>query len=142
MGSMFLRASLIFSCFLTMGMVSAAAPPTDQRTVRVSDGWITSENPTDATAGAVIENGTMYDIYIVGAETEAAGIVELVQVASGKSTTVKEVAVAAFDRLEMSTKSTFLRLTQLKQPLKSGDRVTIVLRTDAGDRLSVVAAVK
>ena len=84
----------------------------------------------------------MYDVYIVGAETDVAEAVELVQISKGKPGVVKEVTVAAFDRLEMSPEGTFLRLTQLRRPLKTGESVTITLKTDTGTALSVDLVVK
>jgi copper(I)-binding protein len=61
---------------------------------------------------------------------------------NGKTAGVKEVLIAAFDRLEMSADGTFLRLSQLKRPLKSGDTITLTLTTDGGERLSAAAVVK
>jgi copper(I)-binding protein len=120
----------------------AVATMAAQRSVRTTDGWVRVGATAEAMAGAVVENGTMYDIYLVGAETDAAGTVELVQTSGGKASATKEVLVAAFDRLEMSPTGTFLKLTQLKRALKSGDQITLVLQTDGGERLTVPATVK
>jgi copper(I)-binding protein len=138
---MSLRNCLILGLVLTGAAAINAADRPEQRTVRASAGWVTAST-AEATAGAVVENGTMYDVYIVGAQTDSAGAVELVQVRDGKSAAVKEVVVAAFERLEMAPGSVFLKLTQLKQPLNSGETVKINLRTDSGEILSVDAVVK
>jgi copper(I)-binding protein len=112
-----------------------------QRAVKVSDAWIQA-TPTEASAFAIVENGTMYDVYLVGASSDVAASVQLVQTTGGKTTPVKEVAVASFDRLQMSPDGTFLKLLQLKRPLKTGESITITLQTDAGEQLPVTAVVK
>lgn len=98
---------------------------------------------TDTLAFVTVDNGTMYEIYIVGAETDVADAVELRQTdAGGKASVVKEVPVPSFDRLDMSAKGVHLRLAGLKKPLKAGDTVTLILLTDGGTALEVAASVK
>jgi copper(I)-binding protein len=135
-----LRASLVLGLVLTASMPSSAVDA--QRTVRVSSGWITATASSDAVAGAVIENGTMYDLYLVAAESDVAATVELMQSAKGKVTVAKEVMVAAFDRLEMSETGTFLKLTGLKRPVKTGETIAVVLQTDGGERLTLDVTAK
>jgi copper(I)-binding protein len=112
-----------------------------QPAVKVTAAWATASASDTASAFATVDNGTMYDIYLVGAASEAAGSVELVRMTDGKPVGVKEVAVAAFDRLEMSPDGTFVRLTNLKRAFKSGDHITITLETDSTP-LTVDAVVK
>ena len=142
MGRMSLGRAVAFGLVLTAATLGAASSADGQRTVKVMDGWVSASPSTETTAFAVVENGTMYDIFIVGAEASTGGAVQLMQTANGKPTPVKEVMVAAFDRLEMSLDGTFLKLTQLKQPPAAGENVTVVLLTDSGERLSVTAVVK
>jgi hypothetical protein len=124
-------------------LISLIAPlNAAQRTVRASEGWVEAAAAGDTRAFAVVENGTMYDVYLVGAESDAAGAIELMQTTAGKIAATKEISIAAFDRLEMSPDEIFLKLTGLKRPLKPGESITIVLRTDTGERLSVAATVK
>ena len=113
-----------------------------QPAVRASDAWVISTGGSDPEAGATVANGTMYDVYVVAAETDAAASVELVQSKGGAVTPVKEILVPAFDSIEMAPNGTHLILRNVKVPLKPGMEVTIVLQTDAGDRLSVKATVK
>ena len=122
-----------------------AATVAAQRTVRATDGWVATPaaGATEATAFATVDNGTMYEVYIVGAQSDAADVVELRQTdAAGKTSVVKEAPVPAFDRLEMSAKGVHLRLTSLKKPLKAGDRVALALLTDGGQELQLEAVVK
>jgi copper(I)-binding protein len=139
---MSVRAVVMLGLVLSASTVDWPVSAHLQRTVRAMDGWIKPGGPTEATAFVVVDNGTMYDIYLVGAESDAAGSVELVQTTNGKTARVKEVPVAAFDRLEMSADGTFLKLSHLKRAFKSGETATILLVTDAGERLSVAAVVK
>ena len=100
----------------------------------------------DANAHAylVVENGTMYEVYLVAASSETAAKVELMRAVADKSAPVPEaeIAIPAFDRLEMAPDGTFLKLTGLKHPLKPGESVTIVLTTDTGETLTTAATVK
>ena len=121
-----------------------AAPlaASEQRTLKVTDAWVTVSASGDTMAFAVVENGTMYEVYLTGAESEVAEAVELLQAANGKSALVKEVAVGAFDRLAMTAESVHLRLKGVKKPVTAGDTVPLTLSFDNGDRLSVEATVK
>jgi periplasmic copper chaperone A len=137
---------------LGLAVLTAATPALDrglvartQPTIRVSQAWIEAPGgSTEATAFVTIDNGTMYDVYIVGAETEAAAVIELHDTPQGASApaAVKEVSVPAYGRLEMSRESVHLRLASIARPLKAGDDVTLVLYTDGGERLAVTATVK
>ena len=113
--------------------------------MRASQAWIQAPGAsTEATAFVTLDNGTMYDVYIVGAETEAAAVIELRDTPQGASApaAVKEVSVPAYGRLEMSRESVHLRLASMAKPLRAGDEVTLVLYTDGGERLTVAATVK
>ena len=116
-----------------------------QRTVRATDAWVAAPaaGATETAAFATVDNSTMYEVYIVGAQSDAADVVELRQTdAAGKTSVVKEAPVPAFDRLEMSAKGVHLRLASLKKPLRAGDTVALALLTDGGQALEVAAVVK
>jgi copper(I)-binding protein len=123
-------------------LMAVAHPAAAQRTIRVSDAWVTPAPAGDTLAYAVIENGTMYDVYLTAAETDAAESVELRQATDGSSGVVKEVPIPAFDRLAMTGTGTHLKLKGLKRALRAGDMVPLALVLDNGDRLSVTAMVK
>ena len=132
------RATLL----LLLSAWSTAHGVAAQRAVKVSDAWVTTSPGPDTTAFVRVENGTMYDVYIVGAESPVADAVELMQKKNGELAAAKEVAVAAFDSLAMSPDGIFLRLRGLKRPMKNGDSAEIAVVTDQGDRLTVSATVK
>lgn len=131
--------------FALLVACAVASAPHAQPAVTASSGWI--EPPADGAAEArafvVVENSTMYDVYVVGARTEVAGAVELEQAAEGggQAATVTEVPVPAYGQLEMSPEGVYLVLRDLTRPLKAGETVSLVVLTDRGEELSVPARV-
>lgn len=127
--------------FLVPGVSIEAQPA-----VKASSAWVEAPatGASEAIAAMVIENGTMYDVYVVGAAAEVAGAVELRQAgaAGTPATVVKEIPVPAFGQLEMSPTGPHLVLRDLKQPLKAGDTVTLSIHADNGAVVSVSATVK
>jgi copper(I)-binding protein len=130
---------------LTASAVIPGSGDAFQPTVRASAAWIqaSAADSTEAIAGLVIDNGTMYDVFIVGVQTDVA-TVEMRERSEGATTSaaVKEVSVPAYGRLEMSEKTVHLRLNALKRPLVAGEGVAMVLYTDGGEQLTVSATVK
>jgi copper(I)-binding protein len=142
---MFLLAALSLATLASVLGVITGSVDEFQPTVRASEAWIKAPatGSTETTAFVAIDNGTMYDVFIVGAQTEAATI-EIRDTPNGAAAavTVKEVPVPAFGRLEMSPKAVHLHLTALKTPLVPGEVVKLVIQTDGGERLTVAATVK
>ena len=130
-----------FACVaLSQATVGAA-----QRTVRATTAWVAvpEAGGRETMAFAVVDNGTMYDVYVVSAESDVAGNVELRQgKKAGPSEALSEAPVPAFGQLEMSPVGVHVLLKDLKRPLKPGDVVALVLTLDSGDRLTVSAPVK
>lgn len=116
-----------------------------QPAVRASGGWVQATAPgaTATNALVTVENTTMYDVYIVNVQSDAAGAAELRQTtATGAAERLKEVSVAAYNRLEMEPKGVHIHLSQLKRPLKSGDQVGIDITVDNGTTLSLQLPVR
>lgn len=117
-----------------------------QRTVRVSDAWVkVSEESKEAAAYVNVDNGTMYDVYIVGVESEVAGIAELRRAVKGEkppAKVVNEATVPAFGQLAMSAEGLYIHLSQLKRPLKLGETINVALTLDNGQALAAAAIVK
>lgn len=132
---------------VTTLVLGVATCPADARqpTVRASEAWIqtSATDNTEATAVLVIDNGTMYDVFVVGVQTDVATI-EIRDRPKGAAApvTVKDVAVPAFGRLEMSPQSVHLHLSGLERPLVAGEAVALVIYTEGGERLTVSATVK
>jgi periplasmic copper chaperone A len=131
---------------LAISVLSASAVASGQRTLSASKGWVKA--PAAGAGGAAafvtVENPGMYDIYVVSASSDAAGVVEL----RGPGTdadapaALKEAVVPAYNSLEMTPTGWHLWLTDLKRPLKVGDTITIVLMTDGGVALEAKADVR
>lgn len=144
---MAVRSRLSLALSLVLFIVpapGAAGAGLAQSAVKASGGHVSvTKDGTTATAVLTVQNGTMYDVYVVGAQTDAAGAVEIRQAApAGEAAAVKEVPVPAYGALEMSTQGVHLLLKDLKRPLKAGDTVTLTVFTDAGERIDIAAKVK
>jgi periplasmic copper chaperone A len=126
------------------GVAWATHPLHAQRSVRISKAWVTlpAGAAAPALAFAVVENGTMYDVYLVRAESDASGTLTLQETAGGKTGVVKEVMVPAFGQLEMSPTGVHLLLSTVKRPLKSGETIPLTLYLDDGTAITAEAVVK
>jgi copper(I)-binding protein len=115
-----------------------------QRIVRVSQASLkVAEGSRDAVAVVTVDNGTMYDVYVVGVATDAAGLAELRQAVRGdKPAILKEAMVPAFGQLDMSAEGIHIYLAELKRPLKPGETVNLSLTLDNGEALMAAAVVK
>jgi len=110
-----------------------------QPALSASGAWVT-ESAADGTAAAyvVLDNPTMYDVYVVSATSDAAGKVELRD--GDKPATV--ITVASFGSATLAADGAFLQLSELKRPLKAGDTLTLTIETDGGVTLVTTAVVK
>jgi len=129
---------------LALGVITGSADAF-QPTVRASEAWIeaSATGSAEANAFVALDNGTMYDVFIVGVQTDMATI-EMRDRPKGAATpvAVKEVSVPAFGRLEMSPESVHLHLSALKRPLVAGEAVPLVFYMDGGEQFTVSATVK
>lgn len=117
-----------------------AVSPSAQPAIAASEAWAT-ESAADGTASAYlsVSNPTMYDIYIVSASSDAAGKVEL----RDGDKAAREITVASFGYATLDPSGgPFLRLSELKSPLKAGDTIELTLETDGGVTLVTTAVVK
>lgn len=132
-----------------LALVLAAAVATAgavQQAPSAVSAWVAAPaaGATSAVAYVVVNNPTMYDIYITAASTDAAGSVELRAPAAGggEPAVVKEFAVPAYGSTAAEAAAPHLRLVDVKRPLKAGDTVALTLQTDGGVTLKVAATVK
>ncbi len=132
----------VLAALLAVFVSGALAQPS----VRASSASVVTHgaSPTTATAVVTVENGTMYDVYLVGAATEVAEVVEIREKPRGTAaaTAVKEVPVPAFGQLDMSADGVHLAISKLKRPLKTGESIPLSLVIDNGVTLTVQAVVK
>lgn len=115
--------------------------------VAASKGWVKVPAPgeTMTTAFAVVENPTMYDVYLVSALADVAGKVEFQEKVKGSNADAqvkKFVTVPAYGSLNMDPDGVYLVLRDLKRPLKEADPVSLTLTTELGVALRVSAVVR
>jgi copper(I)-binding protein len=127
------------------GTIDAATQA--QAAVSASKAWIKLPAPGEETAQAfvIVENQTMYDVYVVSASTEVAEAVQFFEPAPTRTAepmVVKEITAPAFGRLEMTPSGAYLQLVGLTRPLLEGETITLTLTTDGGVALEVRAVVR
>ena len=132
---------------VTFGLIASAAVMVGQGAeVKISKGSVKvpTAGETTTTAFAVVENPTMYDVYLVSATADVAGKAEFREkISEGAEAQVKKfVTVPAYGSVSMDPKSLYLLLTDLKRPLKEADPVSLTLTTDTGAALRVSAVVQ
>lgn len=129
---------------MLLALAGAVSTPATQAQPSASDAWVVapSAGATTAIGYVSIDNPTMYEIYVTGVASEIAGTVEIVQGTPESPTVVKELPVASFGGTVLKPGGMFLRLSGLKQPLAAGDQVPLILTTDSGVSMKVVAEVK
>jgi len=129
----------IVSLALTATIVAA-----QQSNPSVSDAWVAepAAGATTADAYAVVENPSMYEVFVVSVTADAAGAAEIVEGPADGAKTVKELSVPAYGRAELKPGAVRIRLKDLKKPLKAGDTVALALTTDGGTTMKVSAEVR
>jgi hypothetical protein len=133
-------ASTLGTVLLTLAHAAIA-----QGKLSATDAWIKlpAAGETSTVAFAVVDNPTMYDVYVTGAVTEIAGRVQLRESGPGGAppTEVKEATAPAYSKLELTASGVHLLLLDLVRPLKEGDVIPLTVLTD-GPALSVSATVR
>jgi copper(I)-binding protein len=132
---------------LLLFAAAAAAPLAAQKTLSASNAWVKAPatGATTTTAFVVVDNPTMYDVYVMSAQTDVAGTVKFQRAAKtpdGKPESVEQVTAPAYDSVELTPDGVHLLLSDLKKALKPGDTVRLSLTTDSGIVLEVAAVVK
>ena len=97
---------------------------------------------TSTSAYAVIENPSMYEIYVVSVTTDSAGTADVVTGPAEAPKPMPELSVPAYGQTELKPGGVHIRLKDLKAPLKAGDSVELTLTTDGGVTIKVTAPVK
>jgi hypothetical protein len=127
-------------CLIGMSPLRAA-----QKAPSASEAWIKLPpgGETTAMAYAVVDNPTMYDVYLVSASSELASEIAFADASTavGKEP-VKEVTAPAYGKVELTPGGLHLVLKGLKRPLKAGEIVPIVMTTDGGAAIPLAAIVK
>lgn len=139
---------VLLAVVVTCGVIPGADVMAGQGAdVKISKGWVKLPvaGETTTTAFAIVENPTMYDVYLVSATADVAGKVEFREKGNSDSAEAqvkKFVTVPAYGSVSMDPKGLYLLLTDLKRPLKEADPVSLTLTTDTGAALRVSAVVQ
>ena len=133
------RLSILLLLLAVASGVAAA-----QKTLAASKAWIQApaSGASSTTAFVVIENPTMYDVYVVSAASDVAAEITFRKGSEAKAEIVEQVTAPAYDSVELAPEGVHMVLSGLKKPLAPGDKVTIVLTTDSGIALEVSADVR
>ena len=124
----FLRTALVVA-LLNATAHAQPTPTAADATVVVSG--------TTASVYLMINNPTMYDIYVTSATSDAAGKVEIY---SGDKA-AQDLTVSSYGSLELKAGGMFLRLSDLKRVLKAGESITVTMMTDGGVTIVAIAVV-
>lgn len=116
----------------------------DQKVVTASKAWIKAPaaGETTATAFVVVDNPTMYDVYLMSAATDVAGRVQFQKIVGGKAEPIESITAPAYDSIELKPDGNQLLLMDLKRPLNPGDKVMITLTTDGFITIEAEAEVR
>src|SRR5918999_4351289 len=110
----FFRTALILA-LLNLPVHAQPNPTASDMWARVGDGGVS--------VYAIINNPSMYDIYIVSGKSDAAAKIEL----RDGDKPVTSIAVPAYGSAELKPGAMFVRLSELKAELKAGDEVKLTL---------------
>ena len=136
----------IVVAFLLIAIVGCAKEYTGDPIV-VRDAWIREPPPRSPAAGyLVIENRGDDSVELVAVATEAAAQTEIhVMEYKDDRMTMRRVAklqVPAGEEVALKPGGTHLRLMELRQPLRDGDEVELVLRFGDGTERRILVPVQ
>ena len=141
-----LACPLTVVAFAILCLIGSTPLQAAQKAPSGSAAWIKlpAAGDTSTTAFAIIDNPTMYDVYLVSASSDVAAEVGFADAspAAGKDAAVKEVTAPAYSNVELKPDGVHLVLKGLKQPLKEGETITLTLVTDGGVAIPLAAIVK
>ncbi|MEE3258880.1 MAG: copper chaperone PCu(A)C [Candidatus Latescibacterota bacterium] len=135
----------VFCALLTLTGCGEKAPAGAPIVVR--DAWIREPPPRSPAAGyLLIENRGSEPVELIGAETAVAERTEIhIMEHRGDAMTMRRaasVSVPAGEEVTLKSGGTHLMLMKLRQPLKTGDEVELVLRFGDGTQQRIKAPVR
>jgi copper(I)-binding protein len=132
-----IATALVF--VLAVGIAAA------QKQLSASKGWVKAPaaGETSALAFALVDNPTMYDVYLVSAASDVADRVEFRRGKPGAPPEpVANLTAPAYGAVELKADGVYLLLDGLKRALKAGETIVITLSTDSGVAIAVTAEVR
>lgn len=144
-------AALLIAAPLLSGCTTASAPAEEvataaeatQQGVTLVDGWAKAGEGMTGVFGTLTNPGGT-DLVITGAESTAAGMVELHEVtADGVMQKIQgDVVIPAGGTLELMPGGNHIMLMQMPAPLLAGEDIEVALTFDDGSSVTVTALVK
>jgi periplasmic copper chaperone A len=128
----------------------APAAATTSANVTATDPWIRGTVAGQRATGMFVTLVSSQDSQLVAAESNVAGVVEVHEMAMQGSTMtmrkVPSIALPAGKAVKLEPRGLHVMLMDLKQPLKDGDKVPVVLVLEGADgkreRMTVQAVVR
>jgi len=117
------------------------------KVISASNAWVKAPAAGEKTATAfvMVDNPTMYDVYLVSASSDVAGSVQFLRApktAEGKPEPVPALTAPAYGMVELKADGVYLLLSDLKRPINPGDTVALTLTTDGGASIETTAQVR
>ena len=115
-----------------------------QKALSASKAWIKAPAAGETTAAAfvVVDNPTMYDVYLMSVTTDVAGKAQFQKVVGGKPEVVEAITAPAYDSVELKPDGNQIALLDLKRQLTPGEKIVLTLTTDGGVTIDVEAEVR
>ena len=136
--------TMLIAVSATAAAVAAGVPAWAQ--VEVKSAWVRGTVAAQKTTGAYMEISSARDASLVGAESTAAGAVEVHQMSMDKNVmrmrAVPRLELPAGKILELKPGGYHMMLVDLKKPLKKGDSVPIRLKIENKDKTISTVEVK
>ena len=112
---------------IALSLTAATGIAAQQKTVSASQAWVKVPAADQALTKAfvVVQNPTMYSVFLTGAVTEAAGNIEFRDVrkpGGARAQVVKQVAVPAYESITMDPEGLHMVLSGLKRPAQGRGR--------------------
>ena len=131
---------------IAVSATAAAAIVPAWAQVEVKSAWVRGTVAAQKTTGAYMEISSARDASLVGAESTAAGAVEVHQMSMDKNVmrmrAVPRLELPAGKILELKPGGYHMMLIDLKKPLKKGDSVPIRLKIENKDKTISTVEVK
>ena len=122
---------LVLSAWTALGAVAAPFSTCAAESVKVANAWVREPAPGQKTAAAYLELTSDRNLALVAAGSPAAGRVEMHSMTMDggvmRMRTLPRVDLPAGQTVKLAPGGTHLMLLELKQPLKAGDKLQLVL---------------
>jgi copper(I)-binding protein len=136
-------ATLMFTgCALCCAAVPAHAQKIDPAPPAITDAWVRTTVPGGTVSAAYMHIKSTKPLRLVKAESPVAGLVELHNMTMKDGVmgmkAMDAVDIPADKMVELKPGAMHVMLMMVKQPIKAGDKVPLILTFEAADKKPVV----